>query len=152
MGPHWNISIRMYAAISRHSKANNVLDGSRVSCGSRCVASMGRLEALYVPFPPIVANEKLKCRELDRYLDCALQIPSLKALNLNTWPYPLFTQIDDPTIPSHPAPYISRPWQTSDQESVDISEDFYDHCHISPRPSFSGALSSSPTPIDISRL
>lgn len=32
-------------------------------------ASMGRLEALYVPFPPIVANEKLKCRrEFDCYL------------------------------------------------------------------------------------
>ncbi|KAL9578720.1 MAG: hypothetical protein Q9212_005542 [Teloschistes hypoglaucus] len=92
-------------------------------------ASMGRLEALYVPFPPIVANEKLKCRHaFDHYLDCALQIPSLKALNIKTWPYPFFTQIYNPAVPRDPTPYISRPWQTSDPESVGMPWDFYDHC------------------------
>ncbi|KAL8626926.1 hypothetical protein Q9189_007369 [Teloschistes chrysophthalmus] len=95
-------------------------------------ASMGRLEALYVPFPPMVANdanEKFNCRrEFDHYLDCALQIPIFKALNLNTWPYPFFTQIHDPALPRDPTPYINRPWQTTRPESVDIPEYFYDHC------------------------
>ncbi|KAL8665402.1 MAG: hypothetical protein Q9202_002295 [Teloschistes flavicans] len=97
-------------------------------------ARLTQLESLCVPFPPIVAGEKLNCRsEFLEYMDCALQIPSLKALNLNTWPYPCFTQIDNPTRPKDSIPYISGPRRTSipgalNPEIIDMPKTFYEHC------------------------
>lgn len=114
-------------------------------------ASMAQLEQLYVPFPPIVADSHLTARPEFRdylvrkfavqYLEVpltdqwvcnthqitALQIPTLRMLNMNTWPYPVGT-----TIPiSHHISYdsiadIVLPWH-SDTKAF-VPEKFYWHC------------------------
>ncbi|KAL9626408.1 MAG: hypothetical protein Q9204_007329 [Flavoplaca sp. TL-2023a] len=96
-------------------------------------ASMGRLEQLYVPFPPVVADENLTARdEYYSYLDTALQIPTLKTLNATTWPYPLHTELYHPndTYSVARIPYIKGPWKAAAQpyKSSYLPVDFYHHC------------------------
>ncbi|KAL8799469.1 MAG: hypothetical protein Q9182_005874 [Xanthomendoza sp. 2 TL-2023] len=75
-------------------------------------ASMEKLEQLYVPFPKVVADSQLSARpEFQDYLTAALQIPTLKMLNMNTWPYPLGITIPKPK-----------------KELKVIPNEFYYHC------------------------
>ncbi|KAL8779983.1 MAG: hypothetical protein Q9213_006672 [Squamulea squamosa] len=94
-------------------------------------ASMGQLEQLYVPFPLVVANEYMTARqEYHFYLDTALQIPTLKTLNMTTWPYPLHTKLFPPgdDRPSDPIPYIVGPWKTGRSSRTWFPIGFYHHC------------------------
>ncbi|KAL8646456.1 MAG: hypothetical protein Q9210_006132 [Variospora velana] len=112
-------------------------------------AGMERLELLYIPFPPVVANEyrnytaefrdymvcqtlftaKLHLAPTKRQQATVIQIPTLKTLNITTWPYPLYTEIYDPASrrrdDDHP-PYIHRPFDVPEKDTVPI--DFYTHC------------------------
>ncbi|KAL8672320.1 MAG: hypothetical protein Q9168_003204 [Polycauliona sp. 1 TL-2023] len=94
-------------------------------------ASMGRLEQLYVPFPPIVADEHMTARpEYYSYLDTALQIPTLKTLNTTTWPYPLDTILHDHEELRRPfarIPYFVGPLVTRPRRSY-LPVPFYHHC------------------------
>ncbi|KAL9600670.1 MAG: hypothetical protein Q9179_003133 [Wetmoreana sp. 5 TL-2023] len=90
-------------------------------------ARFKRLEQLYVPFPPVVADENLSCREeFTEYLRAALQISTLKTLNMNTWPYPLQTKPFAPNdhAPYSDIPYIEAPWRAA----LSVPESFYHHC------------------------
>ncbi|KAL8717801.1 MAG: hypothetical protein Q9181_008280 [Wetmoreana brouardii] len=90
-------------------------------------ASFRKLEQLYVPFPPVVADEKLTCREeFDEYLEAALQISTLKTLNMNTWPYPIQANLFAPNdhAPYSDTPYIENPWRAA----RNVPESFYHHC------------------------
>ncbi|KAL8892754.1 MAG: hypothetical protein Q9215_000346 [Flavoplaca cf. flavocitrina] len=95
-------------------------------------ASMGRLEQVYVPFPPVVADENLTARdEYYSYLDTALQIPTLKTLNATTWPYPLHTKLYHPNDTDSIAriPYIIGPWKAAQPyKGSYLPVDFYHHC------------------------
>ncbi|KAL8750589.1 MAG: hypothetical protein Q9199_006966 [Rusavskia elegans] len=98
----------------------------------RLCASMAQLQQLYVPFPPVVADENISARdEFVFYLDTALQIPTLKTLNMTTWPYPLYTILHRPgdSRPFDPAPYIVRPWKTKQfKKGTYLPVHFYHHC------------------------
>ncbi|KAL8900913.1 MAG: hypothetical protein Q9207_005459 [Kuettlingeria erythrocarpa] len=60
----------------------------RASLEKLCVR-VSRLEMLYGPFPPVVANEFLDYgREFRAYMATVLQIPTLKTLNVTTWAVP----------------------------------------------------------------
>ncbi|KAL9024321.1 MAG: hypothetical protein Q9180_007936, partial [Flavoplaca navasiana] len=95
-------------------------------------ASMARLEELYVPFPPVVADENLTAREeYYSYLDTTLQIPTLKTLNATTWPYPLHTKLYHPNDADSIAriPYIRGPWKAPQPyKGSYLPVDFYHHC------------------------
>ncbi|KAL8988710.1 MAG: hypothetical protein Q9169_008507 [Polycauliona sp. 2 TL-2023] len=95
-------------------------------------ASMGRLEQLYVPFPPIVADGHMTARdEYYSYLDTALQIPTLETLNMTTWPYPLGTILLPPDDFRHfeRVPYIVGPFSSQPRKKGSyLPGGFYDHC------------------------
>ncbi|KAL8702515.1 MAG: hypothetical protein Q9201_004305 [Fulgogasparrea decipioides] len=56
----------------------------------------------------------------------ALQISTLKTLNMNTWPYPLQTKPFAPNdhAPYSDIPYIEAPWRAA----LSVPESFYHHC------------------------
>lgn len=146
-------------------------------------ASMGRLEALYVPFPPMVANdanEKFNCRrEFDHYLvwisSCLCRISEMPWISDRVLTmrgrivhsrYPFSKHLTSThgrilslrrsmTLPFHVTLHLTstgRGKPHAQSQSTYQSTSTTIVCRFSPRTSFSGALSSFPTPIDISRL
>ncbi len=105
----------------------------RASLEKLC-ARMSRLEMLYVPFPPVVANEFLDYgREFRAYVATVLQIPTLKTLNVTTWPYPMHTDLHDrPAMDPRrrdldtDPPYIEAPFDAPETDDLPVA--FYTHC------------------------
>ncbi|KAL8918211.1 MAG: hypothetical protein Q9208_007487 [Pyrenodesmia sp. 3 TL-2023] len=93
-------------------------------------ARMQQLEMLYLPFPPVVANEYLDYRpEFRDYMATVLQIPTLKTLNVNTWPYPIYTELYDPAdwrLEYDDPPYIACPFDAPERDDLPVA--FYTHC------------------------
>ncbi|KAL8742948.1 MAG: hypothetical protein Q9184_008174 [Pyrenodesmia sp. 2 TL-2023] len=93
-------------------------------------ARMQQLEMLYLPFPPVVANEYLEYRpEFRDYMATVLQISTLKTLNVNTWPYPIYTKLYDPADwrrDYDDPPYIAGPFEVPERDDLPVA--FYTHC------------------------
>lgn len=94
-------------------------------------ARMSRLEMLYLPFPPVVANEFLDYGpEFRACMAAVLQIPTLKTLNVTTWPYPMYTELYDPAERrrdrDEDPPYIDGPFDVPETDDLPVA--FYTHC------------------------
>ncbi|KAL9007521.1 MAG: hypothetical protein Q9173_007232 [Seirophora scorigena] len=91
-------------------------------------AGMEKLELLYIPFPPVVAYEyRGYTNEFKDCMATVVQIPTLKTLNINTWPYPIHTKIYNPAERRHhdDPPYIHGPFDVG--KSYGMPVEFYTH-------------------------
>ncbi|KAL9045957.1 MAG: hypothetical protein Q9206_007195 [Seirophora lacunosa] len=86
-------------------------------------AGMEKLELLYIPFPPVVAyKHRGYTNEFKDYMATVVQIPTLKTLNINTWPYPADTKIYNPAEPRHhdDPPYIDGPFDVRKSHGMSL--------------------------------
>ncbi|KAL8955541.1 MAG: hypothetical protein Q9193_006651, partial [Seirophora villosa] len=91
-------------------------------------AGMKKLELLYIPFPPVVAyKHRGYTDEFKDYMATVVQIPTLKTLNINNWPYPADTKIYNPAEPRHrdDPPYIDGPFDV--RKSHGMTLEVYTH-------------------------
>ncbi|KAL8729388.1 MAG: hypothetical protein Q9166_004781 [cf. Caloplaca sp. 2 TL-2023] len=124
---HLTVDVRGLVPSSRWPKGRQCVGWFPHQAWEHLCGSMAQLEQLYVPFPPVVADEHVLSQpDFEAYLGAALQLPTLRMLNINTWPYPLHTSILPPPEYRHPIPFIVGPWRSN--APTPVPEDFYKHC------------------------